>query len=44
MPDAAGPVVRVAAGWRHSLCVDASGTVYSFGWAKYGQLGHGDLQ
>ena len=29
-------------GWRHSVCVTEAGEVYTFGWSKYGQLGHGD--
>lgn len=32
----------VACGWRHSIVVDGDGRVFSFGWSKYGQLGHGD--
>ena len=32
MPENAAPVASVAAGWRHSLCVDTDGAVYSFGW------------
>lgn len=40
-----GRVLRqVACGWRHSVVVDVDGTVYTFGWSKYGQLGHGDCQ
>ena len=35
-------VSQVACGWRHSLALDAEGRVYTFGWSKYGQLGHGD--
>lgn len=35
-------MARVACGWRHSLAVLSSGSLYSFGWSKYGQLGHGD--
>ena len=35
-------VVSVACGWRHSIVADAEGVVYTFGWCKYGQLGHGD--
>ena len=33
--------VQVACGWRHTVVVDAEGRVFSFGWNKYGQLGHG---
>eukprot|EP00879_Flechtneria_rotunda_P006078 GHRR01006391.1.p1 GENE.GHRR01006391.1~~GHRR01006391.1.p1 ORF type:complete len:467 (+),score=165.58 GHRR01006391.1:204-1604(+) len=36
------PVTHVACGWRHSAAVTDAGRVYSFGWSKYGQLGHGD--
>eukprot|EP00897_Mesotaenium_endlicherianum_P004127 jgi/Mesen1/3742/ME000204S03010 len=32
----------VACGWRHTIAVAESGTLYTFGWSKYGQLGHGD--
>ena len=40
-----GRVLRqVACGWRHSVVVDVDGTVFTFGWSKYGQLGHGDCQ
>lgn len=35
-------MTKVTCGWRHSLAVLASGALYSFGWCKYGQLGHGD--
>ena len=34
----------VACGWRHTIAVSNSGTLYTFGWSKYGQLGHGDFQ
>ncbi len=34
-------VAQVEAGWRHSAVVTRDGRVYTFGWAKYGQLGHG---
>ena len=33
----------VACGWRHTIAVGKSGNIYSFGWSKYGQLGHGDF-
>ena len=33
----------VACGWRHSMVVDDCGKLYSCGWSKYGQLGHGDF-
>ncbi|KAH7278303.1 hypothetical protein KP509_38G035100 [Ceratopteris richardii] len=32
----------VACGWRHTIAVSDSGMLYTFGWSKYGQLGHGD--
>lgn len=32
----------VACGWRHSLIIDQVGLLFSCGWSKYGQLGHGD--
>ncbi|CAM6119340.1 unnamed protein product [Calypogeia fissa] len=32
----------VACGWRHTIAVSDSGNLYTFGWSKYGQLGHGD--
>jgi len=35
---------RVACGWRHSIAVSAEGAVHTFGWSKYGQLGHGDTR
>ena len=37
-------VVSVACGWRHSIAADEAGVVYTFGWCKYGQLGHGDTR
>lgn len=37
-------IVSVACGWRHSIATDAEGVVYTFGWCKYGQLGHGDTK
>lgn len=35
-------IVRVACGWRHSVVVDDVGRIWTFGWSRYGQLGHGD--
>ena len=35
-------IVSVAAGTFHSLALTAEGTLFSFGWGQYGQLGHGD--
>lgn len=32
----------VACGWRHTIAVAESGNLYTYGWSKYGQLGHGD--
>lgn len=37
-------MLMVACGWRHTMCVASSGTMYTFGWSKYGQLGHGDFE
>ncbi|XP_031387743.1 ultraviolet-B receptor UVR8-like isoform X2 [Punica granatum] len=37
-------MVMVACGWRHTISVSASGGLYTFGWSKYGQLGHGDFE
>ena len=37
-------IVSVACGWRHSIAADDAGVVYTFGWCKYGQLGHGDCR
>ncbi|VAI56238.1 unnamed protein product [Triticum turgidum subsp. durum] len=34
----------VACGWRHSVTVSSSGGLYTYGWSKYGQLGHGDFE
>uniref|UniRef100_M4E638 RCC1-like domain-containing protein n=1 Tax=Brassica campestris TaxID=3711 RepID=M4E638_BRACM len=34
----------VACGWRHTIAVSYSGALYTYGWSKYGQLGHGDLE
>eukprot|EP00898_Chlorokybus_atmophyticus_P004696 jgi/Chlat1/5227/Chrsp33S05078 len=33
----------VACGWRHTIAVTESGSLYTFGWSKYGQLGHGNF-
>ncbi|GLC44604.1 hypothetical protein PLESTB_001324500 [Pleodorina starrii] len=35
-------VVSAECGWRHSAVVSEDGRVFTFGWSKYGQLGHGD--
>ncbi|KAH9717228.1 Ultraviolet-B receptor UVR8 [Citrus sinensis] len=37
-------MVMVACGWRHTISVSSSGRLYSYGWSKYGQLGHGDFK
>lgn len=37
-------MVLVACGWRHTISVSSSGCLYSYGWSKYGQLGHGDFE
>ncbi|KAK9292355.1 hypothetical protein L1049_020321 [Liquidambar formosana] len=34
----------VACGWRHTISVSSSGVLYTYGWSKYGQLGHGDYE
>lgn len=35
-------VAQVACGWRHSIAVTDSAKLYTFGWGKFGQIGHGD--
>ncbi|KAJ3675221.1 hypothetical protein LUZ60_004263 [Juncus effusus] len=37
-------MVVVACGWRHTITVSESGCIYTYGWSKYGQLGHGDFE
>lgn len=37
-------MVMVACGWRHTISVSSSGALYTYGWSKYGQLGHGDFE
>ncbi len=37
-------MTMVACGWRHTITVSASGKIYTYGWSKYGQLGHGDYE
>ncbi|KAK4490630.1 hypothetical protein RD792_001318 [Penstemon davidsonii] len=37
-------MVLVACGWRHTISVSSSGNLYTYGWSKYGQLGHGDFE
>lgn len=34
----------VACGWRHTVAVSDTGSLYTYGWSKYGQLGHGDYE
>ncbi|MBA0749221.1 hypothetical protein Gogos_003170, partial [Gossypium gossypioides] len=34
----------VACGWRHTISVSDTGRLYTYGWSKYGQLGHGDFE
>ncbi|KAL1519450.1 hypothetical protein AB1Y20_022972 [Prymnesium parvum] len=41
---AAERMVGVACGSRHTLALSAGGTLYSWGWGVYGQLGHGDVR
>lgn len=35
-------MAKVACGWRHTITVNEAGKLFTFGWSKYGQLGHGD--
>nr|XP_027077442.1 ultraviolet-B receptor UVR8-like isoform X1 [Coffea arabica] len=37
-------MILVACGWRHTISVSSSGDLYTYGWSKYGQLGHGDFE
>ncbi|CAI5507255.1 unnamed protein product [Closterium sp. Naga37s-1] len=37
-------IAQVACGWRHTIVVNGDGRLFTFGWSKYGQLGHGDFQ
>ncbi|CAL5378646.1 unnamed protein product [Camellia sinensis] len=37
-------MVLVACGWRHTISVSSSSGLYTYGWSKYGQLGHGDFE
>ena len=36
-------MIIIACGWRHTITVSSSGCLYTCGWSKYGQLGHGDF-
>lgn len=37
-------MVLVACGWRHTISISSSGSLFTYGWSKYGQLGHGDFE
>lgn len=37
-------MILVACGWRHTISVSSTGALYTYGWSKYGQLGHGDFE
>eukprot|EP01083_Nonionella_stella_P020535 56945_1 len=37
-------IIKISSHYAHSLCVDANGCVYSWGWNSYGQLGLGDCK
>ncbi|GAB2287222.1 Ultraviolet-B receptor uvr8 [Dionaea muscipula] len=37
-------MILVACGWRHTIAVSTTGALYTYGWSKYGQLGHGDFE
>lgn len=37
-------MIMVACGWRHTISVSSFGGLYTYGWSKYGQLGHGDFE
>lgn len=37
-------MVMVACGWRHTISVSSFGGLYTYGWSKYGQLGHGNFE
>lgn len=37
-------VVSVSCGFEHTLLLDCMGALHSFGFGKYGQLGHGDRE
>ncbi|KAL9233360.1 hypothetical protein vseg_008375 [Gypsophila vaccaria] len=43
-PIAGIKMTLVACGWRHTITVTTSGNIYTYGWSKYGQLGHGDFE
>ncbi len=37
-------VVSAAGGLGHSACITADGSIFTWGWGCYGQLGHGSLE
>ncbi|KAH6791329.1 Regulator of chromosome condensation family protein [Perilla frutescens var. frutescens] len=37
-------MVLVACGWRHTISISSSGSLFTYGWSKYGQLGHGNFE
>ena len=37
-------VIAASVGQHHSLALTADGSVWSWGWGEFGQLGHGDVQ
>jgi alpha-tubulin suppressor-like RCC1 family protein len=37
-------MTQVACGWHHTILVSNSNKLFTFGWSKYSQLGHGDFQ
>lgn len=37
------PIIQIACGLHHTVCLAQSGEVYTFGSNQYGQLGSGDL-
>jgi len=37
-------IVQIACGGSHTLALSDSGLMFSWGWYKYGQLGHGDVR
>eukprot|EP00124_Ichthyophonus_hoferi_P000087 Ihof_evm7s3 gene=Ihof_evmTU7s3 len=42
LPDSDERVIRVSCGSSHSVVVTDHGSVWTWGWGAYGQLGHGD--
>lgn len=37
-------MILVACGWRHTISISSTGSLFTYGWSKYGQLGHGDFE